>query len=474
MNARVRVGIAIGAGALTAVELRRSWRGVRPGRTWTWPLTAVTGQDGQSALTAAFDALRDVLDAASVSASIALLRPLAQAKVITTPPIGRHALELLVERNVQRYFIAGAEPAIVAAAPVPSRRGATEPSRTAAVCAPRSTVAAVTAAAAAAGFVVDRLTAAPVALAAAIRALAPAARRGRVLAVVAGTGVAEALLLDDDRLRLVLPLSHAGLTDADSMARMVSRLVLDGAECGCRPTHAIVLSDGAPLTGGTRESLSGAEGEVLALSAPSTLTRLGADALAAFGAALADGRTPQLLTEELRGDRRRRSVRRTISLYAAAAAMMALGGAGQLWSTTRELREVEARRRALAPSLVPAMRARRSVESARITLEALARLERESPRWTQLFAELARALPDSAYLMSLSTSGATVRLTGVASSAHAIVAPLQASPAFADVALSGAARREARDGRDQFELSATVGPASTLAPLVRPARRNQP
>jgi Tfp pilus assembly protein PilN len=73
-----------------------------------------------------------------------------------------------------------------------------------------------------------------------------------------------------------------------------------------------------------------------------------------------------------------------------------------------------------------------------------------------VLAALAQALPDSAYLVSLSTSGSKIQLTGLAVSAHAVVAPLEASPAFTDVALSAASRRDPAVRRERFELSASV------------------
>jgi Tfp pilus assembly protein PilN len=154
--------------------------------------------------------------------------------------------------------------------------------------------------------------------------------------------------------------------------------------------------------------------------------------------------------------------------------MLSAGAATHLWTLHRRLNQVEASRKALAPSLAPAMAERKSVDAARTTLEALARVERESPRWTRVLAALAQALPDSAYLVSLSTSGSKIQLTGLAASARAVVAPLEASPAFADVALSAASRRDPAARRERFELSASVDTSqlpSTQTTIVGTSRR---
>jgi Tfp pilus assembly protein PilN len=469
------VGIALGNDLLTAVELRQSWRGVRPARVWSWPLLPLTDDAGPAALATALDALRDALGAAEVSASIALLRPLAQAKVIATPPVGRGALEQLVQRNAQRYFIAGPEAALVAASPVGSPLDRSS-SRAVAVYAAEQTVAAITAAAAAAGIAVERITAAPLALHEAVRALVPGVRRGRVLAIMGGTSWLEALLLHDDTLRLALPLPVASAADAEATARTVSRLIADGEGCGCRPDRAIVVSgDGVRDEAATR-ILADTDAEVSSIPIPPAMEQLDPAALAAFGAALAGGRSPLLVTDALRDARRRRATRRTASLYAVAALMLSAGAATQLWSLERRLHDVEASRRALSPSLAPAMAARKQVDAARSTLAALARVERESPRWTRVLAALAGALPDSAYLLSLSTNGAKLQLTGLAVSAHAVVAPLEASPAFTDVALAAASRPDPTVQRERFELSASVdtsAAAHAAITIVGTARRTE-
>lgn len=473
MSARARVGIAVGTELLTAVEVRQSWRGARPGRVWSWPLPAQADDARQAALIAALDELGDALNASEVGASFALLRPLAQAKVISTPPLGRGALDLLVHRNAQRYFITGPEATLATASPVGAARGRPS-SRAVAVCAMEQTIAALVAAAAASDIAVERITAAPLALREAIRALVPGARRGRVLAVFGGTSWAEALLLDDDALRLALPLPLGGLADAESSARTVARLVADGEACGCRPAHTILLSGDAGRDEAAQRIVAGLDADVTPLPVPHTAGGLSAVALAAFGAALAGGRTPSLATDALRDTRRRAAFRRTASVYGVAAMMVCIGAATHLWSLEHRLDSVEASRRRLATALAPVMAQRRTVDAARSTLDAIARVERASPRWTEPLAALARALPKSAYLLSLSANGAKLQLTGFATSAHAVVAPLRASPAFTDVALAAASRRDPADRRERFELSVNVdtsGAPSTAGAVAQRARR---
>jgi Tfp pilus assembly protein PilN len=475
MSPRARVGIAVGAELLTAVELCQSWSGARPGRVWSWTLPSCADDKRQAALCAALDELADAFAAMEVSASIALLRPLAQAKVITTPPVGRRALEQLVQRNASRYFITGADATLATASPLGAAMGRSS-TRAVAVCAAEQTVADVAAAAAAGGIAVERITAAPLALREAIRALVPGTRRGTVAALVGGAGWAEALLVDDGVLRLALPLPLAGLTDAESTARAASRLIADSEGCGARPTRLLLLSGDVPRDEAAQLIVAAADAGVSPVPVPASVTGLSADALAAFGAALAGGRTPSLATDTLRVERRRASLRRTASIYAVAATMLAVSAVAHLWSLEHRLDAVEASRRALAPALAPVMAERRTIDAARSTLEALGTVERASQRWTGALAALARALPDSAYLLSLSTSGTTLQLTGLAASVHSVVAPLEASPVFSEVALGAASQRDGVGGRQRFQLSvnldapAPITGAMAGATLVQPAR----
>jgi hypothetical protein len=157
--------------------------------------------------------------------------------------------------------------------------------------------------------------------------------------------------------------------------------------------------------------------------------------------------------------------------------MLAAGAAAHLWSARRELDVIEARRRALAPALATAMANRQVVDRARVTLLELTRAERGAPRWTGVLSSLARALPPSAYLLSLSTTGTRIQLSGVAASAHAVVSPLEASPTLSDVALTTASRRDGDAGGERFELSALVDTAAATradAVIVRPATRTSP
>ena len=69
-----------------------------------------------------------------------------------------------------------------------------------------------------------------------------------------------------------------------------------------------------------------------------------------------------------------------------------------------------------------------------------------------VLAELARLLPDSAYLQRLTVDGTEVRLVGTAESSIVLVDLLSASPWFSDVEFVSKVTRDSRTGRDRFQL----------------------
>jgi general secretion pathway protein L len=153
------------------------------------------------------------------------------------------------------------------------------------------------------------------------------------------------------------------------------------------------------------------------------------------------------------------SLRRTRWLIGAAIAavvVLSLGVSG--WavrsaaSLTAELDTVYARQRqvqaALTPqalaSLPPAQRAwvsKQTVPAAVLVLEALS-----------------RALPDQAYLTELALENGTLRITGLADDAPALLAPLERSGFFSDVHFFAPTMRNAENARFVFHIQARVEP----------------
>ena len=96
----------------------------------------------------------------------------------------------------------------------------------------------------------------------------------------------------------------------------------------------------------------------------------------------------------------------------------------------------------------------RDVASRRAGLSPL-EVERASrPALSVLLADLTRALPDGAYLDSLSIDGQSVTLSGYAQSAAALIPALAESGRFTDAHFAGSVIRESERGLERFQIAA--------------------
>lgn len=352
-----RLGIALTPERVVAVEARTRWGRVQAGRTESRVIDPPAPDGGWPSLTSALADIRATLGGPTggrTRLAVTLLPPLAQAKLIATPALGRRDLRSYVNRNIRRYFIVGSEPVLSDAHRRPFRRAAA----TLALCAPERTVNGVLrAAAAAGGLEVETLTAEPA---------------------------------DLDQ-----PHDAAGAA-------------------------------------------------------------LGAAALAEDG--------PQLWPAERRGARTSHQRRRAAGLLAATTALLGFAAGTHLWGLNRELTQVAARRAALAPRVAAALVQRRGLDDARTLAATLARLEAEAPSWTLLLADVTAALPQSAFLVSLTADGSRIRLAGMAPSASTVVPALEAAPLLKDVSLTSAARSGAAGARERFELELHPAGAAESSP----------
>lgn len=435
MPSALRLGLAVGRTSLTAVEVHHPALRPRPGRSWSFRFSGRGAGDIGQELAEPLAALRTELGDARVVAGVAFMRPLAQTKSVPVPRVGREALRALLARDPRRWFVVQDAPLLVDAGAI--ARGAAGARVTTVVCAVESTVAGALDAVRAAGFEIDHATAGAVALHSALRALVPAGSHGRVLVLAHDDDCSELLLLDDGALRVAQSVPRGEQEVAEALSRLRAR--------GLGPASVMLLG-----------------GDAAAAGALAALTRLDApafhlpSALAAFGATLAGERSPLLLTSAMRAARSVGARRRTMRVLLAAAAMLVTAGALRQVDLARELAAVEARREAIAPAVEQAMVARRAVELSRGTIEAMASVDTVGPGWTAVLAAVARALPDSAYLLTLVAEGRDIRLSGAAVSAESAIPALEASPLLSGVSLSAPIRRDEEDGMEYFEVTAVV------------------
>jgi Tfp pilus assembly protein PilN len=339
-----------------------------------------------------------------------------------------------------------------------------------AACAPASVVQGIADAAESAGFAIGRMVPAAVALAEAVRARVPRARKGRIAAVCCAPGSPELVLLDNGAVRMVQPLPASA--DPVLLARSIAAAVREAAADGV-PVHALLVLGDDGEAEMVRYALE-AESDTPPLLLDSGLDGLPAEAVLALGAALARDSAPTLLPDSVVRERARAARRRTVLLGAAACVLLLVAAAAHLSGLRREVDAVRARRAQIAPQVGKALEARSGVTELRERLRVLSALEAGAPAWTDRMAALARALPDSAWLRTLTADSAGLRMGGVARSVSTVIPALEASPRFDRVGLAAPVRWEAGDTGERFEVAAAIQSTEKKTAAKTPGQEGKP
>lgn len=416
--ARVRLGIAIGTEAMVVT----AEPAVLPGGTLTMALAGAPSADGEwPALEAAFAELRTRFPArASVSASVAIMLPLAQVRRIELPPLSAIERRLVLGRDASRWFVGAREPFVADALPVAGTK-----SEVIAAALPARYADAVSRAAKGAGIQLRTMQAAPWAWAASVERT----RRASTRAVVAS---------DECALNLIW-LSAGAVTgirrlrngeDADARA---DALLHDGGDAGA--VHRI------------------------------------ADAMAVAARFADRARGPELLPESAHLAHRNAVARHARALLMAAAAVFVLAAGLELWGAKRQLAQVRAERETLRARVTGAMASRDSAVALEAQLGAVATEVREAPRWTAVIAALTARLPNDAWLQSLTASGDSVSLVGESVHAAEVFETLRRDPAIAGVRADAPIRRESSADRapvERYGLTVRLAPAAMAEPVLAP------
>lgn len=412
----LHVGLAVAPRRVVAVTIRRTLRGRRPDRVLRRELDGGPGADGWPALTGALAELREAVseEGRPLVCHVALLSPLARAKVARLPSAGRQELRRLAAREVDRHFLSPPGDPVADAAPLDRwspTRGAL-PCVTA--CADAEAIDALLAAVRSAGGEPGLVAPAAWTLAEGAAALRPDLRRG------------------EHRLRL----------DAPDGAREV--LLRDGRLAGVRPAGSPGGTDAGPIeSAGSPE-----EGD------------LDPAALAAFGVLVAPEDGPALLPGEVWSSWRRRGRARTFA--AAALGLLLLGAAAwlHLWGLDREIRAVEAARAERAEAVERATATREAALRLRELVTATDSVRPRGPAWTRVLAEVGGRLPGSAYLETLEVGDGSVGLAGRARSPSGLVPRLEDSPVVAAARLKSSTRSRDRRGGQTFRIVLTLAGGS--------------
>ncbi|HEX2092401.1 MAG TPA: PilN domain-containing protein [Longimicrobiaceae bacterium] len=447
-GSRLRVALVLGPGHASVVGLPGGSRD-RAGTLHTGSVGSPEGDGGWPALAELLRGIREAAGARQGELALVVLRPLGQLKVLRLPPLRHEPLRQMVAQNAERFF--PAEEGGLLTGLVRARVGWKGERECVVAAAGARRVEAASLAAAEAGFRVGSVTVGPAAALAGALSRSPAVGRGRTALALYGGGGFELLCLDRGRLRIAR--SNPAPPPPDDAERRLLTVVAEIRDrYGYLPDRVVIAGEGAPE--------GGASGEGIELTRVPELAGLSVEILAAWGAAFPAAGTPLLLREPERIAVRQRQRRRTGILCTLSAALLGTTGAMHLAQLHGEVEALRSRRERMAPAVAEALRLRGEVRFVRTRVETLAGLEAERPRWVEILATLADALPSDAHLTSLALSGGELRLDGQARSATALVPVFESEPWVRSARLGSPVRREQTPAgaRERFSLTLEVRP----------------
>lgn len=395
----------------------------------------------------------------SPSIVIALLSPFVELRSIALPPLGEDERNRFLARNAGRYFVLARGHQVVASLSPHVAKGAAAAPVLAAAAA-QQLVSALQAAAAAVMLPLIRIVPAESAWAAAALEVWPALARGWAGVVITRDDRTDLITLHDGTLQSVR--RFRGVSDA---AEIVAAVNMDGAGARigvCGPASAAIPMTAALTARRAMVSAPGADYRALC-ELP--------DALAARFAPVASGL--EIRTEESREHERVETGRLARWVLGLAVLVLVVAGLVHYQGTKRELASVQAARAAIRPQVEATLVGRSSVETAYRQVAGLARISRQSTRWSAVLAALAAQLPDAASLTAFRARGDSIFLDGVAEQAAPIFDDVARTPGVAGVRATAPVRRESLDGEAPLEHFAIGAQVSTLAAPVRAVRRSQ-
>ncbi|MFH1763893.1 MAG: PilN domain-containing protein [Gemmatimonadota bacterium] len=441
----IRIGIALGDSEVVGVILG--------GKSAPTAKVAVSlGDEGPEVgaeLRRAFGELKAALEAASGRSTggalvyLALLPPLADARLVPFPPMRKSEVEAVLARDVARYFL-GVKRTRVVGVRLPKGNGNG---------ARREEGPAIPVLAAAA----------PLGLLEATRsALGQTGWRSASFSVAHGAWLESALSAKGAPAKAVV--SVIGGT--------AHVLRLEGADpVAVRQVPSVELAAIADAVGE-------GGGRVLVLATPQAFGDLSAvmakRGLTAFrdpegwpaseeGTAGRAGATDlELVPPTLAKERRDRGRRNAVSLVGAAVVLILASLGAQLWGAHRELGAVQERRASIRPEVAPQLAARDSLNGLTTQIQSMEELSRGSPVWTRSLVELAALLPENTYLTGFFASGDTVELEAAGAQAGEAIQLLREAGIFREIRLQGLVERELEGGEtvvERFKLWARLPPA---------------
>lgn len=450
---KIRTGVAISPTEICAADIR-----LRGSSDRAWRATLEPPQiDGGSwpSLATAFADLANTLGTTNGTLTVALMPPLTEVRRLELPPLRDDELQRILSRDASKYFVGARTPQIVGASRSARRtRGA--PSAVVAAAASGRLVALIRAAAQMSGWAIEMVAPAETAWAAAAIALWPPFARQNAYALIAHDDRTDLLQIEDGRLIGVRRFRAEGL-DAPMIVDTVG------------PTARIGIA-GSPTR---RRELSLALAALgLTVVVPSGEWSAAADRPDLLAAHFAGSEIGPVLRSEDVVERQRADVRRATWIVAGVAAALFVVAAGvELWGVHHQLDEVRGEREQLKPQIASTMVGRNTVDAAYRHLATLSGIERASPHWSAVIANLSESIPDDAHLSAIRARDDSLLVDGLASHAARVFDALEKTPGLVDVKAAAAVRRELQDdgkALEHFTISARALPSQTSA-AARPA-----
>jgi len=455
---RPRIGVALGTDAII---------GIVEGSTQSatvavdWP---ANGESAAPALATAFADLAGRLQSATghplnhARVRVALLPPLCDVRLVPLPPLRLREAEAVIRRDAARHFVGGSAARVVAVLPAAGPAGAPGASGTApvlAAAAPVATLEAVRSAAATMGWTVDAFVPAHGAWLAELQSGGrPVSRTRLVLAVL------------DDAVHLLR-------IDGDETIT-VRRVPIDLAD------EVVSAAGPAPGTfhflgsGGRSERI----GRALAAAGWTSSNTARTDSAEESAARNAGRSRLELVPPSLIAERWRRSRSAAGRLAIAAAVLLAIAAATEMWGVRRELDAVRRERAAIRAEVAPLIEARDSISLLNDRTLAIRELEENTPRWTRALFDLALLLPADAHLTAMRTRGDTLVIEASGARAGDAIQALRRAGSLTDVRLEGLVERDLEEGStatERFRLSARLTqPLGTAKPSITKAAGSEP
>lgn len=402
-TSRMRVGLAVGAEALTAARLERSGR---QKAVWSRPMpppedTAAYWRE----LSSAAHEMAQALEVLPGRVFLALLPPLVQLRRIELPRLRETDLSRILVRDAGKYFIGAAGPQAIAVARLESRRRSPQPLLVAAAL--EWLVSGLARVLESAGWVVEAVGPAHAAWASATVPSRPA----------------------DPGLPFIVP--------------------------GPR-SKEVLCREGGRLVDVRRVPSSGFSSEVGTALEHS-------EAIAALNASRVGGMELVPLTIGTARAEWRSALARRLWLTTAAVVLVTLGFLRL--DLKHETARVEAARLGLHDAVGRAMTAREAVEDLRSRLAVLRDAEATAPRWSTVLGTVAEHLPRDAYLSGFRGDQDSLGLEGTASHAIGVFEALKRAPGFAGVQARAPIRQETGDSQqtiERFSLAAWLGSVDSV------------